>query len=405
MRRKWIWVAAVLLLVSLITIGLDEEARVEATVELRKINPQIVARAKVEAAQGVSKIRTLVDGRLVKVLVQEGENVEQGKLVAVIKNPTVDAELERARAGVRRAEAELATITEGMRPEQRSAHDAAVRALEQEVGKARAAWKRKSKLFERQITSHSEFDQATLGLRGAEARLDQARARARMAHAGGRKSEITAAKERVLAARANLERAESDFAHKRLVAPMAGTVVARRGNPGDIVFPDATQKPIIEIADLDALEVRIEVEQIDAHRLRPELPVRLLSAEERAHIGDCSITRIGKRLQSRKIGVEDARLRAVSQVRPAWCRVDPDRIKRQLLLDQRLEAVIALPAASAVAAIPRNAVYIDHGRAYVDRPGAWWPEQTAVTLGARDSEYVEVRDLRAGDKVLQPASR
>ena len=406
MRKHWLWIAGAGLLSALAALVVLDEGDMDITVvEARDIRPEIVARARVDAAQGVSKVRSLVEGRLLEVLVHEGDVVEQGKLVAVIDNPTLEAELQQAEADLRTAEAELETVIEGMRPEERAAHDAAVRAVEEEVAKAKTEWERKSTLFERGYASRRDLDEASLWLRDSEARLDQARAEARLAHAGGRKTEIAAAEERVRAARAALQRAEAQFQHTRLVAPSSGTVVARRGNPGDIVFPDANQTPIVEVADLTALEIRIEVEQIDADALQTGLSVRLLDAENREHLGSCTLSRIGQRVQSRRIGAEDARLRAASQVRSAWCRVEPESIQRSLLLDQRLEAVVILPGIAVAATVPRAAIYIENGRTYVDVPGTVWSNRTAVTLGVRSADYVEVSGLVAGDEVIVPRSQ
>ncbi|MDJ0514685.1 MAG: HlyD family efflux transporter periplasmic adaptor subunit [Methyloceanibacter sp.] len=406
MGKWWIWLLGIAVLVLAAALVLfDDEPTEVVTVDARQIHPEIVARARVDAAQGVSKVRSLVDGKLQEVLVYEGDTVEQGKLVAVIDNPTLKAELQRSEADLRVAEAELATVIEGMRPEEREAHDAAVRAVKEELDKAQAELNRKTQLFERGHASRSDMDDAILWVRDAEARLDQARAEARLAHAGGRASEIQAAQERVGGARAALERAQATFSHTRLVAPSAGTVVARRGNPGDIVFPDATQTPIVEIADLSALEIRIEVEQMDAHELKAGLKVRLRDVDNRTSVGDCVVSRVGRRLQPRSIGAEDARLRASSQVRTLWCRAKRDLISRPLLLDQRLEAVIVLPAIDAPATIPREAVYVERGQAYVDRPGRFGATRTAVTLGARDSERIAVTGLEAGDSVLVPEAR
>ncbi|MBO6759066.1 MAG: biotin/lipoyl-binding protein [Roseibium sp.] len=406
MRKKWIWLTSSLVLIAAVALVFtDDNASDVAKVEAKQISPEIVARARVDAAQGVSKVRSLIDGKLLDVLVHEGDSVERGNLVAIIDNPALQAELQRAQADLRAAEAELETVIEGMRPEEREAHDAAVRAVAEEVEKARVEVARKTRLFEGGHTSSSDLDEALLWMREAEARLDQARAEARLAHAGGRATEISAAQGRVGAARAGLQRAEAQFSHTRLVAPTAGTVVGRRGNPGDIVFPDATQTPIVEIADLGSLEIRIEVEQIDAHALQTGLKVQLRDAENGTPVGECQIDRLGQRLQARSIGAEDARLRAASQVRAFWCRVDTADMNRPLLLDQRLRAVIILPVIDAPAAVPRQAIYVERGQAFVDQPGRFGSSRIPVNLGVRDSEFVAVTGLEAGDKVLVPQLR
>lgn len=406
MRRKWVWALAAAFAVLVLGLFLFEDGEYErVTVEARAIQPEVFARARVEAANGVSKVRCMVDGRLLEVRVQEGERVGEGQLVAIIDNPALEAERQRAEADLHAAEAELATIVEGMRPEERDALEAAERAIREEVVAARADWERASSLFEHGFVAKARLDAETMRLREAEARLDQARAEARLARAGGRDSDIAAAQERVKAARAALDYANEQFGHTRLVAPTAGTVVGRAGNPGDIVFPDALQTPILEIADLSALEVRIEVEQIDAAELMAGLHVRLLNTEDRADVGACTISRVSQRLRPRTIGAEDARLRAASQVRSLWCRVEAERISKPLLLDQQLEAVIALPAVDVAAAVPRTAIYVEEGRTLVLKRGRVDRVPTPVTLGVRDSEFVAVGDLEAGEEILVPLRR
>jgi HlyD family secretion protein len=159
-------------------------------------------------------------GRLVRVAVSEGQTVRKGELLAEIESDELRASLAEARARVEEAEAEIRL--------------------------AEATLKRRQDLADQKILAPHDLDQAQRDLDTARARLSTARA--------------TAARD------------EAQLRKTRIVAPIAGTVVGRHVDAGEMVEAGAR---IATLADLRRLRVEGEADEADAAVLALGAPVAI----------------------------------------------------------------------------------------------------------------------------------
>lgn len=148
-------------------------------------------------------------GRLVRVLVEEGDRVRRGELLAEIESDELRAALAEAAARVAEAEAE------------------------ERLAEANLA--RRRELAEQRIVAAHDLDQARRDLETARARVETARA--------------------------SVARYEALLAKSRIAAPIAGTVTARRVDAGQMVD---TGDHAFTVADLDRLRVEGEAHEADA---------------------------------------------------------------------------------------------------------------------------------------------
>jgi RND family efflux transporter MFP subunit len=148
-------------------------------------------------------------GRIVRVRVEEGRKVRLGELLAEIDSDELRAALEEARAHVVEAEAEKHL--------------------------AEANLVRRQKLQEEQIVALSDLDQATRDLDTARARVETAKA--------------------------TVTRGEAQLAKTRILAPIAGTVIARKVDAGQMV---EAGDQAFALADLSRLRVEGEAHEADA---------------------------------------------------------------------------------------------------------------------------------------------
>ncbi len=160
-------------------------------------------------------VASTVPGRIVKLLVEEGDTVTAHQLVAVMEDPNLGATAQQSGAEVTVAEAELRAATSD-----------------------RA---RRETLVGEGIAPQKDLDQA-------RAREDAARAS-------------------VEAARARSKLARGQLARTDLRAPRAGTVLRVLKTAGSVV--DVADTSIIEIADLSVLELRAQVMGADLIGLTP----------------------------------------------------------------------------------------------------------------------------------------
>jgi multidrug efflux pump subunit AcrA (membrane-fusion protein) len=357
----------------------------------------IIAQGRVASIAGTAEVRALTDGRVIEVPVHEGDTVIAGQLLARIDTAEIDAAIARADADRNVAAAELRLATAGGRRVERRAAAAALTAARAAAALEETRATRDTDLAGKGAVAEAVADESRRGAEVARARVLRAEAE----HTGtlrGRVEQIDAARARVAAAQAAYEAARAHRDRSVVVSPIAGIVLARHVDVGDTASPGAT---LFEVADPVATEVRIEIEELDALRVGPDMHVTVTSQGGTRELGHGTVFRISPQLARRTIGATDARLRAESQVRTAWVRWADDG-GAILPIGFRVEARIALPARQVEARVPRGAVQVKDGQAKVRVPG-WnlFADERAVHLGISDAEWVEVTGVPSGTRVVR----
>ncbi|SDB07673.1 HlyD family efflux transporter periplasmic adaptor subunit [Belnapia rosea] len=229
--------------------GVGALGRVEPASRVRRLNPP--------GGMAVT--------RLERLLVNEGDQVEAGQLLAEFGDAVQkDAAIAEAAAQLARVRAELARIRAAGRPEEIAAQQARIEALRFAENSAR----RDAERAEALVPSGAG------GLAPAErARFAAARAAAERAEADAtlqrlripRPEDLAVAEAEVATAEAGLIRARADATLSRVIAPIAGTILRIHARPGDQVGSDG----LLEMADLGRLDIVADVYETDLPRLRP----------------------------------------------------------------------------------------------------------------------------------------
>jgi RND family efflux transporter MFP subunit len=192
--------------------------------------------------------------------------------------------------------------------------------------------------------------------------------------------------------------------YTRLVAPMAGTVIARGIEPGESVVPgvQATMdgKSLLTIADLSALLVKVNLNQIDVAKIAVGRKATLTLDALPGHTYHAQITKVAP--ASVKLTGKD------QEVFPVEALLDtPDGlVKPGMTADVRVH----LDSKPDVLVVPLEAIVKEGGRSYLmkiveTQPGKPHPEKTEVTVGLRNDREVEVTGVEEGTRVLlRPAS-
>jgi multidrug resistance efflux pump len=399
-KNKIVVVVAVGLVLGVSARWLQLHAQPRARVEAGVVDERIVARAVVEPADGVAKVRPRTDGRVKRVLVRFGDRVHAGDLLAEIEEDALATEVSRRQAEQRAAELAAQAITEGARPEERAVTAAEVEAVRREVALAEDRAARQSKLSSSGGTSEAADAEAQRALEIARARLRRIEAQLALVQAGGRGADAQAAYARAAAAGAALQLARGDLSRTRLVAPIDGVVLERRIDPGDTITGTQTggpALPLFEIADAGKLELRLEVEDRDAARLQSGQPVIVTPEGGGPVLARSKLTRLGAQLSTRAINLAGARVRADGRIRAAWAPLEEGG---SLVIGQQLEATVILARHPVEARVPRNAVQIRDGRPVVDE--VWGPltHEVPVQLGCADDVAVQLDGVSPGHVVL-----
>ena len=267
-------------------------------------------------------------GRLVERLVDEGQRVRKGMVVARLdqeqllrqrdrvraalasaenrllqqgtaiefQTENVASQIQQRQAELRQAEANLAQLLAGSRKQDIEQARAAVSGAEAAFEKARKDWERAQTLFKKEDISASEFDRAKTTFEGAEAALRQVRERLGLVIEGPRKEDIEAARAMVAraqaglrtaeAARLELKRMQQELATRRAeidqvraelavvevqlsdmaaVSPIDGVVLVKAAEVGEVL---AAGTSVVTVGDLDHPWLRAYINEQDLGRVK-----------------------------------------------------------------------------------------------------------------------------------------
>jgi len=203
-------------------------------------------------------------GRVEELLVQEGDRVQKGQLLARLDTKALELQLARAEGLARAQRALLAKLKAGSRPEEiRQA--AAVRDEAQVAEReAQLVYQRQLDLVAKHFVSQQQADTAKSNLDVARQRVKAAEESYRLAVLGPRKEDIAAAEANLAAQDAAVAGLEHDISEGALNAPSDGMVENRVLEPGDMASP---QKTVLTLALIDPVWARVYLPEIALGRV------------------------------------------------------------------------------------------------------------------------------------------
>ena len=187
-------------------------------------------------------------GRVVRVWVDDGDAVRAGDTLVTLANTTLPSDIEQLRARVRVAQAQLRDLEAGARPAELRSQEAELRAAEAEAERAAKDAERFAALFAGGGISQQEYDRARTSAATAAAKRDAIAGSLRLLREGARADRIGAARGELASARSALAAAEAVAADLSLVSPVAGRVMARHVEPGEVLAAGETAVTIGEMS-------------------------------------------------------------------------------------------------------------------------------------------------------------
>jgi len=261
MRSRILIVAAVLLLAAVAVGAIHlfsnpaSALRIYGNVDIRDVN-----------------LAFRVSGRVQRVLVDEGDAVQPGELLAQLDPAPNEREVAQGQANVASLGARLALMRAGYRKEDIAQAAALVEQRKATLVHAQDVWEREVRLDNTGASTRERLAQARAARDEASALLAASEQAYAESKTGFRKEEIAEAA-------ANFERAKADLAQARLrledthlLAPSAGVVLTRAVEPGAMV---ATSTTVLSLSLVQPVWVRAYVKETDLAAARPGTRVQI----------------------------------------------------------------------------------------------------------------------------------
>jgi HlyD family secretion protein len=207
--------------------------------------------------------------RIAEVLVQEGDHVKRGQVLARLDVSRLGPQLQQAEASAAAQDAVLQRLRNGSRPEEIGQARANAAASDAEAKDAADKYARLKQLWDssqHRAMSQQDLDDARTSADSAAARALASRKSLELTLAGARKEDIAQAEAQLKANQAQVAVLRRQLADADLVAPLDAVVRSRTAEPGDMASP---QKAAFSLAIVDPKWVRAYVSEPDLGLVHP----------------------------------------------------------------------------------------------------------------------------------------
>ena len=386
--RKRLWLVLVLIallaLASVVWLSTIQSATTEVTIAYPEISethqvsgsPILTASGYV-VARRQAIVSAKIQGRLSELHVEEGSRVAHNEIIARLDAEDFAAQVQRAHAQLQQSEAQV-TISE-----------ASIQRADVSLLEARRQWSVNEQLARDELVPVDDLKVSWSRVQVLEADLAHAQAEAIRSNATRQH------------AKADLAYAEALLDNTVIRAPFAGVIVRKMAEVGESVAPippgvnlSTSSGAIVALADLDTLEVEVDV---------AESNVAQLSATQPAEVTVEAFPNKRYRAELRQIIPTADRTRATVMVKVTILDTDqnlkPEMSARATFLASPLEAV-ADKQQSPVLIVPENTVVTRNGRSHIfvitDRVASLLP----VTTGGFQNNFIVIEEGLSGSETL-----
>lgn len=286
------------------------------------------ANGRIEATE--VDVASKLAGRLVDILVDEGDFVEAGQTLARMDTQVLEAQLSQAQAEVRKAENAIRTANSqvALRVSEKATAEAVVRQRQAELVAAEKRHQRTETLVARNAMARQQLDDDLAAYQSAQAAVSAAHSQVLSALAGieAAQSQVIEAESALEAEQANVERLQADIEDSQLKAPRAGRVQYRISQPGEVL---AAGGRILNLVDLNDVYMNVFLPSQQAGRVALGSDVRLILDAAPQFVIPAKVTFVASVAQFTPKTVETASEREKLMFR-VKARIDPQLLKDHL---------------------------------------------------------------------------
>jgi HlyD family secretion protein len=212
--------------------------------------------------------------RIAQVLVEEGDRVTVGQVLAILQTNRLEAQIEEAKAQIAAQQEVVKRFESGTRPQEIEQARAEVEAAKATVRNSMLNFERIGKTSGAGATSRQALDNARAQFDVDDAQLKVKEKALNLALEGPRKEDIAAAKNTLEALKASLSLLQIRLADMTLTSPAPGIIQNRILEPGEMASPT---RPVVTLALTDPKWVRAYVPEPDLGRINLGMKAKILS--------------------------------------------------------------------------------------------------------------------------------
>ncbi len=228
----------------------------------------IVAAHRIEVASKVV-------GKILWIGVEKGDKVKAGQPLVRLEDDEYRAQVVQAKGALANLQAKLAELEHGSRPEEVAVARANLNQAKADQENAQVTLNRTKGLVNDKVLSKQTLDDAQAKYDSAVAHVNSLQKTLDLSVLGPRQEEIDSMRGQVEQAKGALAYAETQEQNTVITAPVTGTVLERAVEKGEFVTnmnvgDKGAKGYVAAVADLNDLEVELDISQNDFAKLGPK---------------------------------------------------------------------------------------------------------------------------------------
>jgi HlyD family secretion protein len=203
-------------------------------------------------------VASKIAGRIDSLLVQEGDSVSKGTVLAVLESKELTAKVEQARGAMDAAGAKNALAKNGARPQELEAAEKSYLQAKAQYELLEKTFTRMNNLHKDSVVSSQEFDQVQTQYISARELMDAAKAKYEMVKEGARQEDKIAASSVYYQAYNAYREATAYLEELSLKSPIHGEIEKIISDPGEVI---GAGYPVVTVIDPSDLWVILQVKE------------------------------------------------------------------------------------------------------------------------------------------------
>jgi len=237
---------------------------------------RIIAVDGILRALNQSGVTSKISAPVKRFLVNRGDHVRQGQLVAVLENRDLAAAVTDAKGAVDQAEATLRNVSNASVPDEISKAQADVTAAKQTMDAAQKVVESRQLLLQQGAIARRLVDEAAVAYAQANSQFDTAQTHLTSVQAVGRVENVKVVAAQLDSAKGKLEAAQAQLSYAQIFSPISGVVADRPVFEGELAVPGM---PLLTILDISSVIARVNVPQSEAGWVKVGQVARVMSVD------------------------------------------------------------------------------------------------------------------------------
>ena len=219
-----------------------------------------------------SNVTPKISAPVRRVLVNRGDHVRVGQLLAELESADLAAAAEEAKHNYEQTQAAYQTNTGATVPEDRTKAESDVTSAQQLVDTAKKLYDNRVTLEREGALAQKLVDDAKLALVQAQSQLDTAKRHLLALSQVSQKESVRGSQAQMDAAKARYENAVAQLSYARVLSPINGVVADRMVYPGEMATSGV---PLVSLVDISQVVARANVPIKEASSITVGKPVRI----------------------------------------------------------------------------------------------------------------------------------